>query len=48
MTTIFETLHEHHIIFEKHIINIIIDSNDIVWFKAHDLTKALGYNNCVK
>jgi prophage antirepressor-like protein len=44
MTTIFETLHENHIIFENHTINIIIDSNDVVWFKAHDLTKALGYN----
>ncbi len=44
MTTIFETLHENHIIFENHIINIIIDSNDLVWFKAHDLTTALGYN----
>jgi hypothetical protein len=34
MTTIFETLHENHIIFENHTINIIIDnlvnkSNDI-------------------
>jgi prophage antirepressor-like protein len=44
MTTIFETLQENYILFEQNIINIIIDSNDNLWFNANDLTKSLGYN----
>ena len=44
MTTIFETLHDNYIMFEQYNINIIIDSNDNLWFNANDLTNALGYN----
>jgi prophage antirepressor-like protein len=43
MTTIFESLYENYIIFEKKSIKVIIDDNDKVWFNANELTSALGY-----
>jgi prophage antirepressor-like protein len=43
MTTIFETLQDNYIMFEQHNINIIIDTNDKLWFNARDLIISLGY-----
>jgi prophage antirepressor-like protein len=45
MTTVFDTLHNNYIIFEQHVINIIMDINNILWFNANDLTSALGYSD---
>jgi prophage antirepressor-like protein len=45
MTTIIETLNENYILFEQYKINIIIDSNDKLWFNARDLILALGYSD---
>jgi prophage antirepressor-like protein len=43
MTSILETLQDNYILFEQNSINIIMDTNDILWFNAYDLTLALGY-----
>lgn len=43
MTSILETLQENYILFEQNRIHIIMDTNDILWFNAYDLTFALGY-----
>jgi hypothetical protein len=45
MTTIFETLHENHIIFENHTINIIIDN---LVNKSNDITIEKIISNTVK
>jgi prophage antirepressor-like protein len=48
MKNIFETLDQNYIIYEKSIINIIIDNSDKIWFNANQLTKALEYSNYIK
>jgi len=45
MTTIFESLNENYIIFEKNKIGVIIDDNDKIWFNGNELTKAIGYSD---
>ena len=40
---VLEPLDDNYIIFEQHVISIIMDTNDILWFNANDLTAALGY-----
>ena len=48
MKNIFETLDENYILFEKTMINVIIDNTDKIWFNANQLSKALGYTNYIK
>jgi len=43
MTNIFDTLEENYIKFENSTIQVIIDNNDKLWFKANDLANSLGY-----
>jgi prophage antirepressor-like protein len=43
MSDIFITLNENYIKFENHIIHIIIDINDEIWFNANQTAFALGY-----
>ena len=45
MKNIFETLDENYILFEKNIINVIIDNTDKIWFNANQLTSAIGYKD---
>ena len=45
MKNIFETLEENYIIFEKSIINVIIDNTDKIWFNANQLAKSIGYSD---
>ena len=43
MKNIFETLDENYILFEKTMINVIIDNTDKIWFNANQLAKSIGY-----
>lgn len=43
MPNIFNTLEENYIKFENSIIQVIIDKDDKLWFKANDLVSSLGY-----
>ena len=43
MPNIFDTLEENYIKFENSIIQVIIDNDDKLWFRANDLATSLGY-----
>ena len=43
MPNIFDTLEENYIKFENSIIQVIIDNDDKLWFRANDLASSLGY-----
>jgi len=43
MPDIFDTLGENYIKFESSIIEVIIDKDNKLWFKANELINALGY-----
>jgi prophage antirepressor-like protein len=45
MKNIFETLEENYIIFDKTIINVIIDNTDKIWFNAKQLATSIGYSD---
>jgi prophage antirepressor-like protein len=45
MKTIFETLDENYISFDKTKINVIIDNSDKIWFCARELIIALEYKD---
>ena len=41
MKNIFETLDENYILFDKTIINVIIDNSDKLWFNSGQLSRAI-------
>ena len=48
MKNIFETLDENYILYDKTIINVIIDNSDKLWFNSGQLSRAIGYTNYIK
>lgn len=43
MNNIFMTLDNNFIIFDNNIINVIIDTNDKIWFTAKEVATSIGY-----
>jgi hypothetical protein len=45
INNLFSTLDQNYIVFENHIISVIIDNNDNIWFNANDVAKSLEYKD---